>query len=387
MKRPYLFVTFALLCALLASCAKQEKPPAEPEGFDMLDGMAIFGVPVNQPERPNPATKLATVDDTSITQGQFDSMVMKILSRLGNQQFAPEQKAQVRQQILQRALEELVVQTLVVNHLEKEPVTIDAKKIDEQIDLLRKKTPEGKTFEAHLTENRTTEALIRTQIEAELNVLKLREEKAKLEKPVTEEEAKKFYDENPDKFKAPADVRLRHILINKAQTDKEAELTAKKARAETLLQQLKDGADFAALAKLHSTDPASKDQGGDLGYAQRGRFAKIAPALDDLVFSLEVNRYSDVFETQYGFHILEVTEKRPTRKISFEATKEQLLKGITRGKQQDNVARFLKNLRKDAVIKFFNPDGTERVAPEPGKEKPSGEKPAPKPPVSAPKTP
>jgi peptidyl-prolyl cis-trans isomerase C len=125
---------------------------------------------------------------------------------------------------------------------------------------------------------------------------------------VTEEDAKKYYQENTKQFETPEQVRASHILIKPVFTDPNTdpnEVKAKaKVKAEDLLKQLKDGADFAELAKSHSACP-SAPQGGDLGLFPRG---ETTPAFENAAFELEIGQISDIVETEYGYHIIKVTE-------------------------------------------------------------------------------
>ena len=78
-------------------------------------------------------------------------------------------------------------------------------------------------------------------------------------------------------------------------------------QAEEISQKIKNGEDFAALATQYSQDTGSKDQGGDLGFSSRGAYVK---EFEDAAFSLDTNQVSGIVETQYGFHIIKVTEKK-----------------------------------------------------------------------------
>ena len=105
----------------------------------------------------------------------------------------------------------------------------------------------------------------------DLSISKLLQDALADKVAVTSEQAKKFYDENPDRFKQPEQVRASHILIGVQQG---ADAAAKDAarKAEGLLKQVKAGKDFAALAKEHSQDPGSAVQGGDLGFFRAARW-------------------------------------------------------------------------------------------------------------------
>ena len=125
------------------------------------------------------------------------------------------------------------------------------------------------------------------------------------------------YRTNPKKFQAPESVHVGHILISLQQENA-------KAKALDLHAQLRQGASFEQLAKEHSQDPGTAAKGGDLGFMERGKMVK---PFEDAAFALSApGDLSDVVETQFGFHILRLLEKRPERIKPFSEVKEALVK-------------------------------------------------------------
>ena len=132
--------------------------------------------------------------------------------------------------------------------------------------------------------------------------------------------ARAIYKAKPDRFKAEAQVRARHILI--AGTD-----DAAKAQAEKLLTDLKAGADFAKLATEHSADKGSAAKGGDLGFFGRG---KMVPEFDSAVFALaNAGDMTGVVQTKFGFHIIQLQEKKAAHLRNFDDVKSELMKEVS----------------------------------------------------------
>lgn len=124
---------------------------------------------------------------------------------------------------------------------------------------------------------------------------------------VTDADVQAYYNQHQDQFQVKEQVKVRHILIAvpsgaDAKTD-----AAAKAKAEDLLKQIKSGGNFADLASKNSDDPGSKTQGGELGWLDRG---KTVPEFDKMAFSLAPGQTSDVVKTQFGYHILQVEDKK-----------------------------------------------------------------------------
>ncbi|KYO65500.1 foldase protein PrsA [Thermovenabulum gondwanense] len=126
---------------------------------------------------------------------------------------------------------------------------------------------------------------------------------------ITEEEMKSYFNEHKDEFAQKEQVRARHILVDDEKLANE--ISAK----------LKNGQDFAELAKQYSKDTASKESGGDLGFFSRGDMVK---EFEDAAFSLKVGEISSPVKTQYGYHIIKVEEKKDAQEASFDKSKEKI---------------------------------------------------------------
>lgn len=139
---------------------------------------------------------------------------------------------------------------------------------------------------------------------------------------VSQEDLRKYYEQNIGRYSVPEERRARHILI-KAERSAPADVRAKaKAEAEQVLAELqKNRGAFAELAKKHSDDPGSAERGGDLDFFGRG--AMTGP-FDEAVFSLKPGELSGIVETDFGFHIVEVTDKRGGEKKSFEQVRDDI---------------------------------------------------------------
>jgi len=123
---------------------------------------------------------------------------------------------------------------------------------------------------------------------------------------VSQQEIQQYYSQHQSDYQVPEQAKSRHILIKvapgaDAKTDAEA-----KAKAESILKQIQGGADFAALAKKYSDDPGSKDSGGELGFAERGR---MVPAFDTAIFTQKIGD-TQIIKTQYGYHIVQVEARQ-----------------------------------------------------------------------------
>jgi peptidyl-prolyl cis-trans isomerase D len=161
---------------------------------------------------------------------------------------------------------------------------------------------------------------------------------------VPEEDLKKYYTENIARFSTPEERRARHILV-KAEKNAPADVRAKaKAKAEEILAEVKKNpAAFPELAKKYSEDPGSAERGGDLDFFGRG--AMTGP-FDEAVFALKPGQLSGVVETDFGYHIIEVTAVRGGEKKSYEQVRAQI---------EDEVRRQLAQKRfSEVAVDFTN---------------------------------
>jgi peptidyl-prolyl cis-trans isomerase D len=134
----------------------------------------------------------------------------------------------------------------------------------------------------------------------------------------TDAELQRYYDSHRDEFKQEEEVRARHILVmvNDKRSDEQA-----RQRIEEAKKRIEGGADFAAVAREYSEDPASKGNGGDLGWFGRNRMVK---EFEDAAFGAEPGKLVGPVKSSLGYHLLEVTGKRPAGVRPFAEVKEQI---------------------------------------------------------------
>ena len=167
---------------------------------------------------------------------------------------------------------------------------------------------------------------------------------------LTDADVQQFYDKNPDKFTQPEQVRASHILVTVDAKASEGERAKAKQKIEGLLQQARSGADFAKLAQEQSACPSSK-QGGDLGYFGKGQMVK---PFEDAAWALKPGEISGVVETQFGYHIIKLSEKRPASKLPLDAEmKARVSDSLKRAKVSEAVTAVLEDAKKKAKIEIY----------------------------------
>ncbi|WP_308602328.1 MULTISPECIES: SurA N-terminal domain-containing protein [unclassified Massilia] len=141
---------------------------------------------------------------------------------------------------------------------------------------------------------------------------------------VTDAEVAQFYKANQKRFTTPEERTASHILITKAQGAKPAEEAAARARAETVLAEVrKNPADFAAIAAKQSQDPESAAQGGNIGVVKPGE-GVFGKAVEEAIYGLKEGEVSGIVASEFGFHILKVTAIKPAAQKPLEAAREEI---------------------------------------------------------------
>lgn len=149
---------------------------------------------------------------------------------------------------------------------------------------------------------------------------------------------KKYYDDNIARFKTQAQVRVSHILITAPKDASAADKAKAKQQAETLLAQVKAHPDqFAEIAQKNSQDPGSAAKGGDLGYFSRGMIAG-GQAFDDAAFGLKKGEVSGIVQTNFGYHIIEATDVKPSVTQPFDEVKDAITKEVVAQQAAKNLA-------------------------------------------------
>jgi peptidyl-prolyl cis-trans isomerase C len=170
---------------------------------------------------------------------------------------------------------------------------------------------------------------------------------------ISDEEVKKYYDENPKKFEQPEMVRAAHILLSTR--DGATELTeekkaAKRKLAEDLLKRARAGEDFAKMAKEYSEDPGSKDTGGEYTFPK----GQMLPEFEAAAWALNTNQISDIVTTMYGYHIIKLLERMPAKKADLDKVSTTLREQLKQRAMGQKMPEYTAKLKKDANVEILD---------------------------------
>lgn len=241
------------------------------------------------------------------------------------EQFYNKMKEQYGDQVLNQMIDEMVLE-------DKYKVT--DKEIEKETDKIKEELGGEEAFKQALEQNGLSDE---KQLKERIKSMLLNEKAATEGVKISEDEMKKTFDE---KYKT--EVKASHILVDDEKTAKEVQ------------KKLKEGGDFAKLAEEYSKDPGSKSKGGDLGFFGKGA---MVPEFEKVAFTLDKGETSDLVKSDYGVHIIKVTDKRENK---FEDKKEQIEQELKQQKAKP-ITEILENLRKKADVKVNDKELKEKM--------------------------
>lgn len=355
--------TFLLVAALVATLGCQRTPaqsastnpsatpastaqaaPAAASGATTPAGQPPAGQPAEPEVKPVPAelpAVVARVNGEDVRRVDFERAIANIELRAGRTIPAEE-----RDRVYRGLLEQMVAMKALVQETKTKKIAVSDQEIATQIDEIKKQFPDEAGFTKALSERKMTLALLRTEARDEIAVRKLVEAEVGPSVSVTDQDIKTFYDKNPDQFKRPEGYKASHILIAVPSAATAEQKQAARGEAEGLLKQIRGGADFAALAKAHSKDSSSVN-GGDLGFFGKGQ---MVPPFEQAVEKLKVGEVSPVVETQFGFHIIKLTDKQPAATVPLAEVSQRIGQYLVMQQQSAKANEYVRALRARSKI-------------------------------------
>ncbi|MBN1972378.1 MAG: peptidylprolyl isomerase [Sedimentisphaerales bacterium] len=359
-KSAYIRQAFAFLMIvsvlIVSGCKKKDMKPSD--GNTVIDtGQRRSLDKIIKFADPNEVA--ATVNDFKIREGRVQEIlnpeIANIKEAMKNGEEMPSD-AIITQHIKDRR--EMVLQQLIIEQLLDEKVkdlniVVTTEEADE---LLKKQLSEQSLsmadFKETLEKNNISYNELLEEVKKERIYQKFMDQQMEGKVNVSEEDAKKYYDENIKAFDRPEQVRASHILVAASRDEPNDVRQKARAKIEDMLRQVKEGADFAELAKANPDATAST--GGDLDYFSKGRMVE---EFEKPAFELSVGQVSDVVETEYGYHIIKVTDHKEAGVIPFDEVKEDLTKALSNREKSEFTSKYIESLIKEAAIKF--PEGKE----------------------------
>lgn len=259
-----------------------------------------------------------------------------------------------RDQLNRQALDTLIDIELLYQESQRRGFEISEERIEEQLNSLRTQFGDEEGYAAALEQIGISDGELRTELGRQLAIQEMIDKDITPATTVSEQESTDFYENNPDFFFSPEQVRASHILILVSPDAGEEEKSEARSRITEIRKRIVAGEDFAELAGQFSEDNSGMN-GGDLGFFQREQMVK---PFADAAFSLQIGELSEVVTTQYGFHLIRVTDRKAESVVPFEQVQLKIFEYLQREKVMVAIEELAAQLRSQAEIQEYTlPEG------------------------------
>ena len=293
----------------------------------------------------SPSKKVAIFEGGEVTLGEVQQFAQQSgLGELSPQ--SPQYEALIAQ-----IMPQLVEIEIAKAYAEEHDITVSEDEVNQEIERLKDQVVQQaqaqgqdvgreEAFDQALQQAGITEEELRQQIREQLPIQKVQERVAGDVGP-SQQEVVQFYEQNKAaQFTTPETRCTRHILFNKDQ----------KQKAEEVKQQLQNGGDFADLAKEYSQDPGSAEQGGALGCIGRG---ETVPNFEEAVFGAQQGEIVGPVETEFGYHIIEVTKIQEEATQPLSEVEAQIRDQLTTEAQSEQFTAWLQKQKEQRNVKYL----------------------------------
>ncbi len=290
---------------------------------------------------------VASVNDKMINESDVDRATEILLAQYRDQ-IPPDRVAQARMVLRKQAVENLINQSLLLEEAGREGAQPEQKLVDDRYNETVGRFSSPEEFQTALNSMGLSKDAFQEEIKGDLMIEVLLDEQLKDVKKVSDEEVSAFYRDHPESFRSPEQVRASHILITVDEGATDEQRAQKRLELSGLKSEVENGADFGQLAGQHSDCP-SKARGGDLGYFERGKMVK---PFSDAAFAMKVGDTSEIVETQFGYHLIRVTDHQEPKTATLDEVKGQIENLLNRQAKDEAVGAYVAKLRESAKIQY-----------------------------------
>lgn len=303
--------------------------------FLMISMFALFNTPCFSADLPE--HYVAMVGDVPITTHELNRHRDKIMPF--NVNFHGGVTEEKKKDVLEKALQELIIQTYKVCYANNLGLQAPQEKVDNIIKKLNEKFKTKEELDAALGTETFDEVI--SSYKKTLLAKKAEESAIESKINVSENSVKEYYEQNKERFFYPKQFRASHLLIKVDPAATEEVRAERYKKAEMLMQQAKTGEDFYNLAYYNSEDRTSF-VGGDMGMFHAGQAAK---SIEEALQKMKVDEISDVVETLVGYHVLKLTQVNEPRQLSFDEMKGKIREALEKEQRDTLYEEWITNLK------------------------------------------
>ena len=288
---------------------------------------------------------VATVNGVALTDARLEAALNAMIPQESFHRVVSQEKmAEFRRQALNRIVED------ELQHLEgvRIGVTVTDAEVRKEVTALQRKFKTREALEAALARSGATMIDLRREVRRMLVIGRAMQRAVTTRCQVTPGEARAYFDANADRFVVPEQVHVFAITVGVEPSASMALWAEARQRAEDLRKQLRAGASFAQIARFASTDPSAAS-GGDMGFLHRGAMTE---EFERATRSLALQVPSEVIQSLYGFHIVEISEIRPPQRKSFDAVAAELRRDLSTKRCESMKTAWIAGLRSRSTVVF-----------------------------------
>ncbi|GAB4132005.1 MAG: peptidylprolyl isomerase [Acidobacteriota bacterium] len=338
-QQPGLAVKAALVFSVSVMCAGSNAAgqPSAPGQAGAGPAEVQIADPATFPE------VVARVNGTAIAKAELIDRVEAVKQRM---HLPP---GQTPMQVYRIVLGELVDFELLYQASTQRQTAATAEEVDAEFQKLRAQFPSDEAFQQQLAAESVTAERLKSMLLKDLSVQKLVETQLASSVVITDEQKRRFYEENTESMQEPEQLRLRHILARVPDGADEGQKARLREKLEGLRQQVERGADFAKLARENSDDTGSREEGGEMT-VRRGQTVE---PFETAAFALQPGGLSPVVETRYGYHIIQLLERTPARQVPYEEVEPRIQRFLEQQAVQQKVREEIESLKRTATIEVL----------------------------------
>ncbi|MCM8790398.1 MAG: peptidylprolyl isomerase [Candidatus Omnitrophica bacterium] len=287
---------------------------------------------------------VVVVNNEVITQSEIDRMLAPLYHQYKSL-YPADKLVKKLDDARQAIIAQLINDKLILGEAKKMKIEVTEKEIDAKIEEVQKRFASPQMFEQALAEQHMTLKELRERFKEQIMSRKLVDAKVGATIIITPGDVSSYYEKHASEFTQPEEVKVRNILIKTGPDTDEQKVLERVKEIDT---RLKEGGDFAELAKLYSQGPGASD-GGLMGFVRRG---DLMPDLEDVVFSLKQGEISGVIRSSIGYHFFKVEEKHEQKTLSLAEARKMIEDAIFLERAKEKMKGWVEGLKRSAYIAF-----------------------------------
>ena len=288
-----------------------------------------------------------TINGKNISRDKLQAQVDHLINQRGLNSGGITQPALFKQ-IQQEVVDQLIVQELLWQEAKRRNFIVEDEFVNERLRQMKSGFDTEQAFQFKIQAGGFTEETYREDIRQQVSVQRMISQGIAPSISISDEEVENFYEANMDQMHRPVAVHARHILIKPESAEPEAQQAAKDEAGE-ILAEIRAGEDFVKLATDRSQAP-SAPQGGDLGYFGPG---KMVEPFEKAAFALQPGETSEVVQTQFGYHIIRLEDRRGGDTAPVEEVADKIRNYLSQQKLQSEVETLVTTLRNESDVEIF----------------------------------